>query len=136
MRKKSFSHDKSNRASNFYNFDHDSFQQRIELFKALFQCQKNRQIRPILNKFGVHPNRYYDLKQRYMSYGVWGLIDLIQMTRKGEKISPELELQIIEQRLMDVKLSTNKAIKKFDLKCSKANVQKVYAKWGLSRFEE
>ena len=136
MRKKSFSHDKSNRAAGFYDFDHDPFQQRIELFKALSQCQKNRQIRPMLNKFGVHPNRYYDLKQRYMRYGVWGLIDLIQMTKKGEKISPELELQIIEQRLMDVKLSTNKAIKKFDLKCSKANVQKVYAKWGLSRIKK
>lgn len=136
MRKKSFSHDKSNRGATFYNFDHDPFQQRIELFKALSQCQKNRQIRPILNQFGVHPNRYYDLKQRYMRYGVWGLIDLIQMTKKGEKISPELELQIIEQRLMDVKLSTNKAIEKFDLKCSKANVQKVYAKWGLSRIKK
>jgi len=136
MRKKSFSHDKGNRAASFYNFDRDPFQQRIELFKALSQCQKNRQIRPTLNQFGVHPNRYYDLKQRYMRYGVWGLIDLIQMTKTGEKISPELELQIIEQRLMDVKLSTNKAIKKFDLKCSKANVQKVYAKWGLSRIKK
>jgi len=136
MRKKSFSHDKSNRAASFYNFDYDPFQQRIELFKALSQCQKNRQVRPILNQFGVHPNRYYDLKQRYMRYGVWGLIDLIQMTKTGEKISPELELQIIEQRLMDVKFSTNKAIKKLDLKCSKANVQKVYAKWGLSRIKK
>jgi len=135
MRKMSFPHDRSNRAASFYNFDHDPFQQRIELFKTLSQCQKNRQIRPILNQFGVHPNRYYDLKQRYMDYGVWGLIDLIQMTKTGEKISPELELQIIEQRLMDIKLSTNKAIKKFDLKCSKANVQKVYAKWGLSRIK-
>ena len=58
------------------------------------------------------------------------------MTKTGEKISPELELQIIEQRLMDIKLSTNKAIIKFDLKCSKANVQKVYAKWGLSRIKK
>jgi len=136
MRKKSFSHDKGNRTASFYNFDRDPFQQRIELFKALSQCRKNRQIRPILNQFGVHPNRYYDLKQRYMCYGVWGLIDLIQMTKTGEKISPELELQIIEQRLMDIKLSANKAIKKFDLKCSKANVQKIYAKWGLSKIKK
>jgi transposase len=135
MSKKTSVHDSNNRASSFYNFDRDPFQQRIELFKAIYQCQKNRQIRPILNKFGVHPNRYYDLKERYMRYGIWGLIDLVQMTKVGEKISPQLELQIIEQRLMDPGLSAKKVIKKFDLKCSKANVQKVYAKWSLSKIK-
>jgi hypothetical protein len=88
LQKKSVAHHKKNRAGSFYNFDHDPFQQRIELFKALSRCRKNRQIRPILNQFGIHPNRFYDLKQRYTSYGVWGLIDLIQMTKQGEKIRP------------------------------------------------
>jgi hypothetical protein len=110
MRKESSVHDSSNRAASFYHFDRDPFQQRIELFKKLSECQKNRQIRPILNQFGVHPNRYYDLKERYMRYGVWGLIDLVQMTKTGEKISPELELQIIEQRLIAT-LSANAVIK-------------------------
>jgi hypothetical protein len=71
-----------------------------------------------------------------MRYGVWGLIDLIQMTKRDEKISPELEPQIIEHRLMDVKLSKNKAIKKLDLKCSKANIHKVCAKWGFSTIKK
>ena len=133
--KKKTPHDKSDRAKTFFNFDRDPFQQRIELFKTLSQIQKKRQIRPILKKFGVHPNRYYTLKERYMLYGVWGLADLIQTTKVGEKISPELELQIIEQRLMDPSLSTNKIIKKLDLKCCKANVQKVYKKWNLSKFK-
>jgi hypothetical protein len=71
-----------------------------------------------------------------MMYGVWGLVDLVQTTKIGEKISPELELQIIEERLMDPLLSANKIIKKLDLKCSKANVQKIYTKWKLSRFKK
>jgi hypothetical protein len=120
----------------FFDFDHDPFQQRIELFRTLSQCQKNRQIRPILKRFGIHPNRYYDLKDRYMMYGVWGLLDLVQTTKTGEKISPELELQMIEERLMDPSLSANKMIKKLDLKCSKPNVQKIYTKWKLSRFKK
>lgn len=120
----------------FFDFDHDPFQQRIELFRTLSQCQKNRQVRPILKKFGIHPNRYYALKDRFMMYGVWGLVDLVQTTKKGEKISPDLELQIIEERLMDPSLSANKIIKKLDLKCSKPNVQKIYKKWNLSRFKK
>lgn len=136
MSKKCSSHNKRDRGTAFFDFDHDPFQQRIELFKTLSQCQKNRQIRPILKRFGVHPNRYYDLKDRYMMYGVWGLVDLVQTTKTGEKISPELELQIIEQRLMNPSLSANKIITKLDLKCSKANVQKIYTRWKLSRFKK
>jgi len=136
MSKKSSARNKGDRGTSFFNFDHDPFQQRIELFKTLSQCQKNRQIRLILKRFGIHPNRYYNLKDRYMMYGVWGLVDLVQTTKIGEKISPELELQIIEERLMDPLLSANKIIKKLDLKCSKANVQKIYTRWKLSRFKK
>jgi hypothetical protein len=136
MRTKSCVRNRAQREKTFFNFDQDPFQQRIELFKTLSQCRKNRQIRPILKRFGIHPNRYYTLKDRYMMYGVWGLVDLVQTTKMGEKISRELELQIIEQRLMDPSLSANKIIKKLDLKCSKANVQKIYTRWQLSRFKK
>jgi hypothetical protein len=47
-----------------------------------------------------------------------------------------LELLIIEQRLMDPKLSTSKIIKKLDLKCSQANIQKIYKRWGLAKFKK
>ena len=136
MSKKSYARHRGERGKTFFNFDKDPFQQRIELFKTLSQCRKNRQIRPILRRFGIHPNRYYNLKDRYMMYGVWGLVDLVQTTKMGEKISPELELQIIEERLMDPLLSANKIIKKLDLKCSKPNVQKIYTRWKLSRFKK
>lgn len=133
--KKKNMHDPNQRANTFLNFNQDHLQQRIELMKALFQCQKKRQIRPVLTTFGISPNRFYVLKNRYMIYGIWGLVDLVQQGRTGEKISPELELQIIEQRLMDPSLSTAKMIKKLNLKCSKANVQKVYKRWGLTQFK-
>ena len=128
-------HDPKQRAKTFFNFNRDHLQQRVELMKTLFQCQKKRQIRPVLTTFGISPNRFYVLRNRYMVYGIWGLVDLVQQGRTGEKISPELELQIIEQRLMDSSLSTTKMIKKLKLKCSKANVQKIYKRWGLSRFK-
>ena len=135
-RKKSVAHDKANRAKSFYNFDHDPLQQRVELFKTLSSVTKKRQIRLVLRRFGIHPNRYYLLKDRYMMYGIWGLVDLFQISKVGEKISPELELQIIEERLMDPSLSTARMIKKLGLQGSKANVQKIYTKWKLSRFKE
>ena len=136
MTKKTRAARNNGRREHFFDFGHDPFQQRIELFKTLSQCRKNRQVRPILKRFGVHPNRFYTLKDRYMLYGVWGLLDLVQTTKTGEKISPELELQIIEQRLMNPSLSAVKMIKNLDLKCSKPNVQKIYKRWNLSRFKK
>jgi hypothetical protein len=134
--KKLVVHDKTDRVKSFYNFDYDPLQQRVELFKTLSQITKKRQIRLELRRFGIHPNRYYLLKDRYMMYGIWGLVDLFQISKKGEKISPELELQIIEEKLMDPSLSTTRMIKKLKLQCSKANVQKIYTKWKLSRFKK
>lgn len=133
--KKISMHDDGDKSRSFFNFNRDHLQQRVELMKALSQCPKKRQIRPILTTFGVSPNRFYVLKNRYMIYGVWGLVDLVQQGRTGEKISAELELQIIEQRLMDPSLSATKMMKKLNLKCSKANVQKVYKRWGLARLK-
>ena len=129
-------HDIKRRADTFFNFDSDHMQHKVELFKALSLCHKKRQVRPVLKRFGVHPNRFYILKKRYLLYGVWGLVDLVQNTKQGEKISPELELMIIEQRLMNPKLSTAKMIKKLDLKCSRSNVRKIFNRWGLARFKK
>ncbi|MEN8237506.1 MAG: transposase [Pseudomonadota bacterium] len=120
----------------FLDFEHDHMQQRVELFKELSSCQKRRQIRPLLRQFGIHPNRYYVLKERYLTFGVWGLIDRVQTTKKGEKLSAELELQIIEQRLLDPSLSVPRIIKTLQLKCCKSLVQNVYNRWTLSRFKK
>jgi len=128
-------HDAGDKPGSFYNFNRDHLQQRMEMMKALSECSKKRQIRPILTTFGVSPNRFYGLKNRYMVYGVWGFVDLVQQGRTGEKISAELELKIIEQRLMDPSLSATKMMKKLNLRCSKANVQKVYNRWGLAKFK-
>jgi hypothetical protein len=135
-KRKSLVHDPTNRARTFFNFKQDHLQHRVELFETLSGLQKQRQIRPVLKQFGMAPNRFYVLKNRYLIYGIWGLVDLVQKGQTGEKISPELELQIIEERLMDPSLSTAKMIKKFNLKCSRANVQKIYTRWKLSRFKK
>lgn len=134
--RKNFGHQIHHRSETFIDYDHDPFQQKVELFKTLSGCEKKRQIRPILQKFGIHPNRYYQLKHRYMLYGVWGLVDMIQSRQSGEKISAELELKIIEERLMYPSLSAQKMIKKLELKCSRANVLKVYQRWSLAGFDK
>jgi hypothetical protein len=134
--RKSSSRDKELGPQSFFDFDHDPLQQRVELFKMLSSCQKRRQVRPILKQFGIHPNRYYELKERYMIYGIWGLVDRCQITKSGEKISSELELQIIEERLMDPGLCALKMISKLKLKCSKSNIQKVYTRWKLSQYKK
>ena len=72
-----------------------------------------------------------------MQYGVWGLIDLSHCSkRSGEKISPELELTIIEERLMYPSLTPIRIMEKLDLKCSRTNVQKIYNRWELAKFNE
>ena len=129
-------HNTKDRRNTFIDFDNDYFQQRIELFKELSEIKKPGQIRAILKKFGIAASRFYTLKTRYMLYGVWGLCDLVQTTKCGEAISPDLELQIIEERLINPTLSPSKMLEKFDLKCSTSNMKKIYARWGLSRFKK
>lgn len=120
----------------FFDFEHDSFQRRVELFKALAACNKPRQLRPILRQFGVHPNRFYEFRRRFLAFGIWGLVDRVQTTKHGELLSPETELLIIEERLMNPSLSTSKLISTFELKCSRSLVQKVFQRWGLARFSQ
>lgn len=129
-------HDETDRARSFFNFNSDHLQHRLELFKALSEIHKKRQIRPVLQQFGMAPNRFYVLKNRYLTYGVWGLVDLVQKGQVGEKISAQLELQIIEERVMDPSLSTAKMVKKLNLKCSRHNVQKIYTRWKLARIKK
>ncbi len=134
--KKSFGHDQRNRTQTFIDFDRDPFQHRIELFKTLSSCTQKGMKRSILRQSGIHSSRLYELKSRYMKYGVWGLVDLIHIPRRcGEKISDELELAIIEERLMNPSLSAKKMIKHLDLKCSRAMVQKIYGRWKLASFK-
>lgn len=127
-------HDPASKAATFINFDKDPFQHKVELFKELTSCTKKRQIRSVLHNYGIYSSRFYQLKQRYMLYGIWGLVDLIHTSRRvGEKISAELELKIIEQRLMNPCLTPRKMIKALKLKCSVSNVKKIYSRWGLSK---
>lgn len=134
--KKYSGHNIKERSKTFLSFSHDSFQQKIELFKELSQTQKRRKIRPIVQKYGISPKRFYELQHRYMFYGIWGLVDLIHISRRvGEKISSELELKIIEERLMNPMLSVTAMIRELNLKCSDSNVQKIYKRWSLSEFK-
>lgn len=134
--KKPSGHDPRNRAQTFIEFDRDPFQHRIELFRTLSSCTKKGKIRSILRQFGIQSSRLYELKSRYMEYGVWGLVDLIHTPKRcGEKISPEPELATIEKRLMNPSLSAKKMIKHLELKCSRARVQKIYTRWELSAFK-
>ena len=131
-------HDPQRKAQTFFPRDcRDSFQHKVELFKELSLCEKKRHIRPALRRYGVYPDRYYQLRERFMSYGVWGLVDLVHASKRvGEKISPELELQIIEERLKNPALSATRIMEKLDLKCCRANVQKIYSRWKLSSFKD
>ena len=71
-------HDRRDKPHTFLNYDQDHLQHRVELFKALSKCEKKRMVRPLLRAFGVDANRFYTLKKRYMIYGIWGLVDLVQ----------------------------------------------------------
>lgn len=130
-------HDRSDRKNTFLAFQNDAFQHKLELFRELSMVERKRQIRPMLERYGIGPNRYYELKQRYMLYGVWGIVDLVHAPRrKGEKLSAQTELKIIEARLTNPKLSVDLVIKQLELKCSRANVQKLYQRWSLTAIKE
>jgi len=135
---KEYGHNPRQKRKTFFHRDcNDRFQQRVELFIELSNKIGGRYVRPILKKYGIHQDRYYQLKDRFMQYGVWGLIDLTHCSkRSGEKISPQLELTIIEERLMYPSLTPIRMMDKLDLKCSRTNVQKIYNRWELAKFKQ
>jgi hypothetical protein len=129
-------HDRSDRPGTFLNYDRDSFQHRAELFRELSGIERKRKVRSTLKSFGIHSSRFYALRDRYLQYGVRGLIDITSRSKQpGEKISPDLELKIIEERLMNPSLSTRKVIKELKLNCSQSRVQHIYDRWNLSAID-
>ena len=137
-KKRNLGHDPRKKTKTFFGKDcKDFFQQKIELFKELSKCEKKIYIRPILRRYGIHHDRYYRFKDRFMSYGVWGLVDLIHVSKRVRvKISPELELQIIEERLKNPALTPTRIMDKLDLNCSRENIQKIYSRWRLSSLKD
>ncbi|MCP4410315.1 MAG: hypothetical protein GY807_21725 [Gammaproteobacteria bacterium] len=57
--------DPKQRAETFFDFEADSLQHKVELFRELSGAG-SRQARPILQRYGVHSSRFYALRKRFL----------------------------------------------------------------------
>lgn len=119
----------SDRKNTFY-APEEGLQVRFELFRELGSSAKNK-VRDVVRRYGMSRQIFYKYLRRFRVYGPWGLVDWIQSGRGRGKISEELELGIIEEKLEHPRLSLDAIVTRLQLRCSRMAVYDVLGFWDL-----
>lgn len=117
------------RKGTFYQAEED-LQVRFELFREL--GKKGRQkIGKVVRRYGLSRPTFYKYLHRFRRMGFWGLADWIQAGHGRVKISAELELRIVEEKLEHPRLSLDALLARLKLKCSRSAVHELLKSWDL-----
>ncbi|MBL7212034.1 MAG: helix-turn-helix domain-containing protein [Desulfobacteraceae bacterium] len=120
---------KTDRKGTFYKPE-EVLQLRFELFRELGLNQK-RKSGDTIRRYGMSRPTFYKYLHRFRHYGAWGLVDWIQPGRGRGKISDELELRIIEEKVEHPRFSLDELIARMDLRCSRSALYEVLRYWEL-----
>jgi len=120
---------KTDRRDTFYRPE-EVLQLRFELFRELGLKQK-RKSGDTIRRYGMSRPTFYKYLHRFRHYGAWGLVDWIQPGRGRGKISDELELRIIEEKVEHPRFSLDELIARMDLRCSRSALYEVLRYWEL-----
>ena len=121
---------RGDRKASFYQPD-ESLQVRFELFRELASDPKLK-FNPTVRRYGVSRNTFYRYLRRLRLYGLWGLVDWLQPGSGRQKISEELELRIIEEKLEHPSLSLQAMLSRLQLRCSRTAIHEVLKFWNLT----
>lgn len=120
---------KTDRRGTFYKPE-EALQLRFELFRELGLKQK-RKSGDTIRRYGMSRPTFYKYLHRFRHYGAWGLVDWIQPGRGRGKISDELELRIIEEKVEHPRFSLDELMARMDLRCSRSALYEVLRYWEL-----
>lgn len=120
---------KSNRKATFYVPD-EALQVRFELFRELAQ-QSTRKSSEVIRRYGLSRQTFYKYLHRFRIYGPWGLVELLHGSRARSRISAELELRVIEEKLEHPRLTLADVMQRLDLRCSRTALHEVLRFWDL-----
>jgi len=120
---------KRDRSGTFY-MPEEPLQVRFELFRELGSQSKNK-VGNTVRRYGMSRQTFYKYLRRFRTYGPWGLVDWLQPGRGRGKISSELELRILEEKLEHPRLSLGDLVARLQLRCSRAAVHQCLKFWDL-----
>lgn len=108
----------------------DTLQVQFELFRELALSEKPH-IEATVNKYGFSRTHFYKYYHRFFQYGPWGLIENIRPGKGKQRLSLEMELAIIEEKLQYPKLTLEQIRARFQLKCARSIIHDTIHYWGL-----
>lgn len=120
---------KTDRKGTFYKPE-EMLQLRFELFRELSLNQK-RKSGDTIRRYGMSRPTFYKYLHRFRRYGALGLVDWIQPGRGRGKISDELELRIIEEKVEHPRFSLDELMARMDLRCSRSALYEILRYWKL-----
>lgn len=120
---------KKDRKDTFYKPE-EMLQLRFELFREL-GLMLTRKSGDTIRRYGMSRPTFYKYLNRFRSYGAWGLVDWVQPGRGRGKISDELELRIIEEKVEHPRLSLDDLVARMNLRCSRSALHDVLRCWDL-----
>jgi hypothetical protein len=119
----------SDRKGTFYVGD-ESLQVRFELLREL-GAERTRKVGQVVRRYGLSRPTFYKYVKRFRMYGPWGLVDWMHGRRERTKISAELELRILEEKLEHPRLSLDELMARLELRCSRMALHEILKFWDL-----
>jgi transposase len=120
---------KTDRRRTFYMLE-EKLQLHFELFREL-ALTSGRQVTEIVRRYGLSRPTFYKYLHRFRTYGPWGLVDWLRPGRGRKKLSEELELRIVQEKLEHPRLSVDALISRMRLRCARTWVYEVLKFWEL-----
>ncbi len=120
---------KADRKGTFY-LPQERLQLRFELFREL-AVTAGRHVTETVRRYGMSRPTFYKYLHRFRVHGPWGLVDWLRPGRGRVKLSDELELRLIQEKLEHPRLSLDALISRMKLRCARTSVYEVLRFWGL-----
>jgi transposase len=123
------SRNKADRNATFY-LPEEALQVRFELFRDL-ALNPDGKVGEAVRRYGISRPTFYKYLHRFRQYGPWGFVDWLQPGRGRGKVSEDLELRIIEEKLEHPRLSLDDLVSRMKLRCSRSAIYDVLRFWDL-----
>ncbi|MCK4302887.1 MAG: transposase [Candidatus Eisenbacteria sp.] len=120
---------KTDRKGTFY-IAEESLQVRFELFRELAGNPREKVVH-VVRRYGLCRATFYKYLGRFRHHGPWGLVDWQQPGHGRVKVSEELELKIIQEKLEHPRLSLDALVARMALRCSRTSIYEVLRYWDL-----
>ena len=120
---------KRDRKGTFYQPE-ENLQVRFELFREL-SMGRRKKVGDVVRRYGLSRPTFYKYLRRFRRIAFWGLVDWVQPGHGRVRLSGNLEIQILEEKLEHPRLTLDELARRLRLKCAYSSVYELLKYWGL-----